>query len=122
MSIHLFTAWNGEKKQKQTQSLTSSFFPSFSLSLSRWKTHFFSFFFFFFFFLTGGEAQLKSLISDHAALTGSVKAQALLDDWDASLKRFWQVIPASEEQNSAVVDGEAEEEGAEVGAPSLVAK
>ena len=112
------------KKNRNKRSLSPllPFLLSLSLSLSRWKTHFFFFFFFFFFFLTGGEAQLKSLISDHAALTGSVKAQALLDDWDASLKRFWQVIPASEEQNSAVVDGEAEEEGAEVGAPSLVAK
>merc|ERR1712146_873653 len=53
----------------------------------------------------GGEAQLKGLLSDHVSLTGSIKATRLLEDWDNSLKKFWQVIPASEEGNPAVVDG-----------------
>ena len=55
---------------------------------------------------TGGEAQLKGLLSDHASLTGSIKATRLLEDWDNSLKKFWQVIPASEESNPAVIDGD----------------
>ena len=49
--------------------------------------------------LQGGEAQLKGLLEDHYALTGSLKAKAILDDWEEAKGRFWQVVPASEEQN-----------------------
>ena len=43
-----------------------------------------------------GEKQLKSLIEAHADRTGSKKAQRILDDWQAYLPRFWQVVPPSE--------------------------
>lgn len=32
----------------------------------------------------------------HAAKTGSAKAKALLANWDASLAKFWQLVPPAE--------------------------
>ncbi|PSN19724.1 glutamate synthase large subunit [filamentous cyanobacterium CCP5] len=46
-----------------------------------------------------GEAQLKGLIEAHAAHTGSQKAQRILEDWNAYLPQFWQVVPPSEAQS-----------------------
>lgn len=43
-----------------------------------------------------GEAQLKGLIQQHAAKTGSKKAAALLADWDAAKGKFWQIVPPGE--------------------------
>lgn len=43
-----------------------------------------------------GEQQLRKLLEDHAALTGSARAAALLADWPAALERFWQLVPPSE--------------------------
>jgi glutamate synthase (ferredoxin) len=43
-----------------------------------------------------GSTQLKQMVAEHARLTGSVKAKILLEDWASSVKRFWQIYPASE--------------------------
>ena len=43
-----------------------------------------------------GEQQLRKLLEDHAALTGSARAGALLADWQSELGRFWQLVPPSE--------------------------
>ena len=43
-----------------------------------------------------GEQQLRKLLEDHAALTGSARAAALLADWQAALGSFWQLVPPSE--------------------------
>jgi hypothetical protein len=59
-----------------------------------------------------GEAQLKGLIEKHLELTGSTRAKAILDTWQESLPRFWQLVPPSEKQTpeasnllSPVLDG-----------------
>lgn len=43
-----------------------------------------------------GEAQLKGLISDHAAKTGSARAKALLANWEVEKGKFWQLVPPAE--------------------------
>jgi len=40
---------------------------------------------------------LQSLILRHQALTGSRRAQEILEKWDSYLPRFWKVIPRSSE-------------------------
>ena len=50
-----------------------------------------------------GEQQLKELIKAHVAHTQSTKGQQILDNWDAYLPKFWQVVPPSEGENPAVV-------------------
>ena len=42
-----------------------------------------------------GEQQLQKLIQDHVDLTGSTKGAAILEDWSASLQKFWQLVPPS---------------------------
>mmetsp|Transcript_43894 Transcript_43894/g.64475 ORF Transcript_43894/g.64475 Transcript_43894/m.64475 type:complete len:1695 (-) Transcript_43894:344-5428(-) len=49
-----------------------------------------------------GEAQLKSIISRHYELTGSEKAEMILDNWSEEVGKFWQVYPPSETGNPAV--------------------
>ena len=44
-----------------------------------------------------GEAQLKGLITEHVARTGSPKGQRILDAWATYLPQFWQVVPPSEQ-------------------------
>jgi glutamate synthase (NADPH/NADH) large chain len=39
------------------------------------------------------EAELKDLIAEHAARTGSPVAQRMLDTWDAAVQRFVKVMP-----------------------------
>ena len=39
------------------------------------------------------EAELKALVEEHAAETGSVFAEEILRDWDRMVGRFWQVVP-----------------------------
>jgi glutamate synthase domain-containing protein 2/glutamate synthase domain-containing protein 1/glutamate synthase domain-containing protein 3 len=39
------------------------------------------------------EAELKDLIVEHADRTGSPVAERMLDDWDASVRRFVKVMP-----------------------------
>jgi glutamate synthase (ferredoxin) len=43
-----------------------------------------------------GEQQLKQLITDHQAKTGSPKAAEILASWSQHLPRFWQLVPPSE--------------------------
>ena len=43
-----------------------------------------------------GEAQLKTLIQQHADKTGSGKAAAILADWPAAKDKFWQIVPPGE--------------------------
>jgi glutamate synthase domain-containing protein 3 len=40
-------------------------------------------------------AELKALVEEHLARTGSRRAAELLADWDRSLARFRQVVPAA---------------------------
>lgn len=54
-----------------------------------------------------GENQLKELITNHVAKTGSEKGKLILDNWDDYLPIFWQVVPPSE-ANSNVVKAEKE--------------
>ena len=61
-----------------------------------------------------GAAQLKELIEDHVKATGSKKGQAVLDDWDNYLPKFWHVYPSSE-ANAPEVSG-VQAEGAAVAA------
>jgi glutamate synthase (ferredoxin) len=56
--------------------------------------------------------RLFSLVERHTELTGSVRAAALLEDWDARSQAFWRVAPRSE-----LAQIEAAREGA-VGAPA----
>lgn len=42
---------------------------------------------------SGDDADLKSLIERHVALTGSRKGQSLLDTWSSALTKFWKVLP-----------------------------
>merc|ERR1712196_25984 len=44
-----------------------------------------------------GAAQLRSLIEQHVERTGSPKGRRILDDWEAYLPQFWQVVPPSEQ-------------------------
>ena len=43
-----------------------------------------------------GAKQLKEMIQQHVAKTGSAKGKAILQDWDNYLGQFWQVVPPSE--------------------------
>ncbi|MCC0175710.1 glutamate synthase large subunit [Waterburya agarophytonicola K14] len=43
-----------------------------------------------------GANQLKEMIQQHVAKTGSAKGKAILADWDNYLGQFWQVVPPSE--------------------------
>ncbi|KAI8562483.1 hypothetical protein RHMOL_Rhmol03G0039900 [Rhododendron molle] len=44
-----------------------------------------------------GQMQLKSLIEEHVAKTGSSKGSSILKEWDRYLPLFWQFVPPSEE-------------------------
>jgi len=54
-----------------------------------------------------GEAQLKAMIDRHYQLTGSEKADEILNNWDDAKDKFWQVYPPSEAQ-TALVNADAE--------------
>ncbi|CAD7701884.1 unnamed protein product [Ostreobium quekettii] len=62
-----------------------------------------------------GEEQLRSLIEAHVEKSGSVRGRAILDDWPAAAKRFWQLVPPSE-QNSPEANPEV---AIEVGSQSM---
>ncbi|WP_052055996.1 glutamate synthase large subunit [Myxosarcina sp. GI1] len=49
-----------------------------------------------------GEKQLKEMIVNHVAKTGSSKGQKILDNWDTYLGQFWQVVPPSEAESPEV--------------------
>ena len=40
-----------------------------------------------------GEAIVKGLIEKHVELTGSVKGEKVLANWEEYLPRFWQLVP-----------------------------
>lgn len=44
-----------------------------------------------------GEEQLRSLIEAHVERTGSSRGKMILDNWSASVKKFWQLVPPSEQ-------------------------
>ncbi|MBW4425710.1 MAG: glutamate synthase large subunit [Nostoc desertorum CM1-VF14] len=43
-----------------------------------------------------GVKQLQELIKTHVERTGSLKAKKILQDWQESLPKFWQLVPPSE--------------------------
>ena len=43
-----------------------------------------------------GAQQLKALIQAHVDKTGSSKGKTVLASWDASLPKFWQLVPPAE--------------------------
>lgn len=45
---------------------------------------------------SAGEEQLRSLIEVHVEKTGSSKGRAVLDSWETSFDKFWQLVPPSE--------------------------
>ena len=54
------------------------------------------------------EKQLRAVLRQHAQLTGSPRAKAILDDWNVELSNFWLIVP-----KEAVAAIEAVNEGAE---------
>ncbi len=50
---------------------------------------------------------LRELLAEHATVTGSARAAALLDDWDAARDEFWRVAPKSEVERVATGAGDA---------------
>ena len=62
----------------------------------------------------GDDALLKQLIREHYEKTGSLRARAILDDWERQLQLFWQAAPR---ENIVAIEnateGSEEEEGAE---------
>lgn len=53
---------------------------------------------------TAGEAQLKNIVERHFEKTGSEKAEAILDNWEEEVGKFWQVFPPSESTSAAVTE------------------
>lgn len=49
-----------------------------------------------------GEAQLKHMIERHYELTGSERAEEILNDWDVAKGKFWQIFPPAEANTPAV--------------------
>jgi glutamate synthase (ferredoxin) len=43
-----------------------------------------------------GKSQLKALIEEHVAKTGSETGKAILSNWDVEAQKFWQLVPPSE--------------------------
>ena len=56
-----------------------------------------------------GEAQLKGLIEEHVAKTGSPKGKAVLAKWAEYLPKFWQLVPPSEANTPEATDVVPEE-------------
>jgi glutamate synthase (ferredoxin) len=55
-----------------------------------------------------GEIQLKSMIERHYELTGSERAEEILNNWDDEKDKFWQVFPPSESKSPVVHPAEDE--------------
>jgi glutamate synthase (ferredoxin) len=51
-----------------------------------------------------GEAQLKHMIERHYQLTGSERADEILNNWEDEKDKFWQIYPPSEAQTPMVKD------------------
>jgi glutamate synthase domain-containing protein 3 len=41
-------------------------------------------------------AGVRELVAEHATVTGSAPAQAMLDDWASASERFWRIAPKTE--------------------------
>ena len=52
-------------------------------------------------------AELKGLIEAHLEATGSERAKAILDDWDAQLPRFLKIMPRDYKRALAELAAEA---------------
>jgi glutamate synthase (ferredoxin) len=50
-----------------------------------------------------GEIQLKTMIERHYELTGSERADEILNNWEEEKGKFWQIYPPSEARTSVVV-------------------
>jgi glutamate synthase (ferredoxin) len=57
---------------------------------------------------------------EHVARTGSAKGKSLLANWDASLPKFWQLVPPAE-KNTPQVNPAVPEAAAPVDAAAKVA-
>ena len=45
----------------------------------------------------GGQlARVRELVAEHATVTGSARAQAMVDDWATAADRFWRIAPKTE--------------------------
>ena len=66
--------------------------------------------------------ELKALVEEHALRTGSPRAAALLADWDRSLQRFRQVVPAATVAAAEHVAQQAAEVAAEKATPKQAPK
>jgi glutamate synthase domain-containing protein 3 len=42
------------------------------------------------------QSEIAELVREHVAVTGSVVAQGLLDDWEGTCKLLWRVAPESQ--------------------------
>ena len=51
-----------------------------------------------------GEVQLKNIVERHFEKTGSERAEAILDNWEEEVGKFWQVFPPSESTSSVVTE------------------
>lgn len=49
-----------------------------------------------------GEAQLKNMIERHYELTGSERADEILNSWETEKDKFWQIYPPSESKTPMV--------------------
>ena len=58
------------------------------------------------------EAELRALVEEHHRRTGSLRAAALLADWEPALQRFRQVVPVAAVQAPAVAEPAASQESA----------
>jgi glutamate synthase (ferredoxin) len=56
---------------------------------------------------TDDVTELRTLIEEHAAATGSRRAQAILDDWERELSRFVKVLPRDYKRALAELAAEA---------------
>ena len=63
-----------------------------------------------------GEAQLKHMIERHYQLTGSERADDILNNWEDEKDKFWQIYPPSEAQTPMVKDVDLNESSLRVSA------
>jgi len=53
-----------------------------------------------------GDAQLKTIVERHFEKTGSEKAEAILNNWENEVGKFWQIYPPSEAETPFVKEVE----------------
>lgn len=63
-----------------------------------------------------GRAQLKHMVERHYELTGSERAEDILNNWEDEIEKFYQVYPPSERQNPVVKGADILEEPLRVSA------